>query len=438
MHIGIVKIGSFLPSGGIEEYSRMFCSESLKLGHTTDVISVAIGQNFKKPKQLELLNGLKYTEFNINHIEEFKSRINQYDTIILMNSYVTTLKDIRTQKNKVKVLDECWKFFECYRNANAYKILQNHYGPEKYTARTPYMLEYMLESNKVMGHSDNDRFYQLCKLIRVPFVKIKLFVDFNEFNGDFEKNKSLKYVGRGSSLKGFQHIPKMSQQLCDAGIRIDMHGMTRDMSVYQKLLKFDDVCYLGQHKSDKTTIYAWGQYSKSELTNILSDAMFVFAPTKFNAGEYNNRFEIAQLEAIAHKCVLILNKVHGESCYMPDGTRWIDIPNFAIWFDEKNPEKCAEEIIKLSNDKELRDLYTKNCYDFAKQNFDISAFTEHFNEIFAESKSICEDKKILNETLKKYLKYRHTEVINCLDLLENKVTMRIKQKFFEIKDSWKE
>lgn len=436
MKICIIKIGSFLPSGGIEEYSRMFSTESSKLGHTTDVISVAIGQDFKRPKEKELLNGLKYTEYNINHIDEFKDRINQYDSIVLMNSYVTTLKDIKTKESKIKVLDECWKFFECYRDVNAFKVLQNHYGPEKYTAGTPYMLEYIYASHRVMGHSDNDRFYKLCKIANVPFTKIKLFVDFKEFDSDFKKDKSLKYIGRGSSLKGFQHVPKISQCLYDEGIRIDMHGMTRDMSVYQKLLRFEDVCYLGKPNSDKTTIYAWGLYSKSELTKILSNAMFVFAPTKFKGGEYNNRFEIAQLEAIGHKCVLILNKLHGENCYMPDGTRWIDIPNFAIWFDEKNPKKCAEEIIKLSKDENLRNKYVENCYNFAVSNFDISRFPKHFIDIFSDDveKRECYD-LIPGNVIEKYAKYRHSEVINCLDLLDNKVTMRIKQKYYEIEES---
>lgn len=430
MNICIVKIGSYLPGGGIEEYSRLISHESTKLGHSVDVFSVAIGETFKRPKHKKLLNGLKYVEYNISHIDEFRNDINGYDVMILMNGYVTTLGDIRTQDKKEEILNECYKFFECYRDVNCYKILQNHYGPEKYTVCTPYMIDYILASDKVMGHSENDRFYELTKTLGVPFEKIQLFIDFDDFEKTTNKNKKMKYVGRGSSLKGYQHIPKIADRLYDAGIRIDMHGMTRDMSVYQNLIRLENTCYLGKPNSDKTTIYAWGLYSKDEISDILSDAMFVFAPTKFKQGEYNNRFEIAQLEAIAHGCVLILHKLHGENCYMPDGKRWIDVPEFAIWFDDKDMQPCVDKIIELLNNKELRNKYVENCYNYAKSIYDVKAFEKHFNKMIKREE--IKENKLNEEMLKAYNIHKHNEVVNCLDLLDNRVTKRIKQKFFDI------
>lgn len=253
----IVKIGSFLPVGGIEEYCRMLQCEGKKVDVDFDIYCIDIGGTRKRIKECELMNGAKYTLYNINHIDIFREKLKQYESIILINSYVLTLSDIKTNERKNEILSQCYEFFKCYRDAKAFKVYQNHYGVEIHTKKTPYVVDYLMCSDKIMGQSLNDGFYKLAMATGVPYEKIKLSVDFDE-NQTFEKEKIMTYIGRPASVKGYHHVPKFSKQLAALGIRIEMHGITRDMSSYQHIIKLDNVCYEGDLKNENPDIFAWG------------------------------------------------------------------------------------------------------------------------------------------------------------------------------------
>ena len=100
----IVKIGDFLPVGGIEEYCRIIQKESKKIGIDLDIISIDIGAKKNEIKERELMNGVKYTVYNIHNIDEFRNKLDEYESIILINSYVTTLTDIKTPESKIVYL----------------------------------------------------------------------------------------------------------------------------------------------------------------------------------------------------------------------------------------------------------------------------------------------------------------------------------------------
>lgn len=429
----IVKIGDFLPVGGIEEYCRIIQKESKKIGIDLDIISVDIGANKNEIKERELMNGVKYTVYNIHNIDEFRNKLDEYESIILINSYVTTLTDIKTPESKNSILKECYAFYECYRDAKATnKIYQNHFGIERYTMKTPFAIEYILASDKAMGHSLDDDFYKMVKALGVPFEKIQLFTEFNVDKDKLVKEKTFKYIGRPSTVKGFQYVRRFSKPLAESGIRIEMHGMTRDASSYHNLIKFDNVAYLDEYKNDNPEIFAYGPYSKTEVNDILANAMFAYLPFKTSGKSYGDRFEIAQLEAIANGCVLILRKEQGESCKNKDGVRWIDIPHFAIWFDLKNLDKFVNEVIEISNNDKLRKKYVDTIYNYAIENFDIKNCTKHIEKMFEKvEKSEC---KISNEVFQKYNKYKFKEVINPMSILKGKIEKRVKQSFFEIED----
>lgn len=426
----IIKIGAFLPVGGIEEYCRMLQCEGKKADINFDICCVDIGGTRKKIKECELMNGAKYKLYNINHIDEFRDKINQYDSIIMINSYVMTLSDIKTEERKQKILNECYEFFKCYKEAKAFKIYQNHYGVEVHTTKTPYVVDYLMCSDKIMGQSLNDSFYKLAIATGIPYEKIQLSVDFSG-NQTFEKDKIMTYIGRPASVKGYHHIPKFAKQLASKGIRIEMHGITRDMSSYQNIIKLDNVCYEGDFKNEKPDIFVWGPYKKQDVSKILSKTMFAFLPFKSTNGDvYGDRFEITQMEAIANKCILILHKQQGEGCRTKGNVRWIDIPYFAIWFDENDIDGFIKQVEKVVNDKELQRKYAETIYYYALDKFDMNNFASHIIDIMTpKEKHQCSINKHLLEV---YEKYKFTEAINPLSLTSENIEKRIKNSFYKI------
>lgn len=174
-----------------------------------------------------------------------------------------------------------------------------------------------------------------------------------------------------------------------------------------------------------------GPYNKQDVNKILSKTMFAFLPFKSTNGNvYGDRFEITQMEAIANKCILILHKQQGEGCRTKDNVRWIDIPYFAIWFDEHDIDSFVKQIEKVVNDKELQKKYAETIYNYALDKFDMRNFAPHILDIMTpKEKHKC---IISKHTLETYEKYKFTEAINPLSLTSTNIEKREKNSFYKI------
>lgn len=120
-------------------------------------------------------------------------------------------------------------------------------------------------------------------------------------------------------------------------------------------------------------------YSHADGIAEMQRSMFGYSPRTKLSGSY---LEYSQIEVLQCGRILILHKREGENSYLPDETRWIDIPYFAIWLDEKDYESTAKEIIRVLNDEELQRLYRETPKILLAPTMDKALFKKHLSMIF--------------------------------------------------------
>jgi len=369
---------------------KKFCDLN---GFDTHFYSYAPG---KKKRKLFLNKDANFTfdEFCQYDAEQILDELNKFDLIILLEP-----------PNKTGNKADCELFMDIYEKAKPIKWYQYHDAHMKQTARNRALLEAIAYSDIVSAHDENSEVAQIAKKCGKTFKKIKLFRKFDDMQELFDninRKREVMYIGRFEVWKGPLYMLPIAQKLKENNILPSMIGIDRSPASYHNLLSHELV--------KNGTIDVQGRYNFDYGFERLKNAMFAFTPTHLPNHDYGNRMEYCQLEAISSGCIPILHKDQGENCALSNGTKWIDIPYFAIWLDDKNPEETANKIIEVANSEELQKLYKGTALKFMKQELDFSQFKPYMLDAINSPKTRCSIEKVLktfdwtDEEIEKYRK----------------------------------
>lgn len=243
--------------------------------------------------------------------QELIDKLNEYDIVINYLPVVKLSKDEHRDSLEDFVLN-IWK------DLKAVKVIQQHtafYGPKLITNEfTDKLVEY---SDVVMTRSEQHPFAQYAKSKGKQWFQLKLYYDFDQFESK-EKKTQIVSFGRPIACKKLKPLEEAKTTL----------------EKYMTVIPADGV-------------------TKHEIgLRLFAESKILFCPTLSKEDyEYADQLEYVQMEGLANDCILVLNKRQGENCYH-EGVKWIDIPNFALWFDEKDLEWTWNQIIEIAQDPE--------------------------------------------------------------------------------------
>lgn len=324
----------------------------------------------------------EFDEFCEYDAETVLNELNTFDLIILLEP-----------PTKQGTKFDCKLFMDIYKNAKPKKWYQYHDAQMKQTSRNRGLLEAIAYSDIISAHDENSEVAQISKKLGKSFKRIKLFRKFDDLQSSYDnedRRKEVMYIGRFEIWKGPLYMLLIGKQLRDNNIIPSMIGIDRSPASYFQLLSNEMV--------EDGTIEVEGRYNFDYGFERLKNAMFSFTPTHLPNSDYGNRMEYCQLESISSGCIPIFHKNQGENCKLENGTRWIDIPYFAIWLDNENPEKTVEEIVKVANSKELQKLYKGTALKYMKDELDYSKFLQYIEDVMNTKETRCE----LEDALKAY------------------------------------
>lgn len=334
-----------------------------------------------------------FDEFCEFDADDVLKELNTFDLIVLLEP-----------PTKAGSKHDCNLFMDIYRKATPKKWYQYHDIQMKTTSRNRALLEAIAYSDVVSAHDENSEVGKMTKAAGKTFIPVKLFRNFDDMKELYDNEdrvKEVMYIGRFEIYKGPLLMLTIAEKLKANGILPTMIGVDRSPASYHNLLSHELV--------ENGTLIVGGRYSFDYGFERLKKAMFTFTPMRpFDKNDYANRMEYCQLEGISAGCIPIFHKDQGEMCKFPDGTRWIDIPFFAIWFDPENPDKTADEIIKVANDEKLQKLYKGTALRYMKQQLDCSLFEPYLASIMYSPNARCSVEDVLksfdwtDEEIEKY------------------------------------
>lgn len=339
------------------------------------------------------------------------NELNGYDLIILLEP-----------PTKAGSKFDCNLFMEIYKKATPVKWYQYHDAHMKQTSRNRALLEAIAYSDVISTHDDKSVVAQIAKKCGKEVKKIKLFRKFDDMQDAYNnenRRKEVMYIGRFEIWKGPTYMLKIAEKLRDANIIPSMIGIDRSPASYHNLLSHNLV--------ESGILEVEGRYNFDYGFERLKNTMFSFTPTHLPNSDYGNRMEYCQLESISSGTIPVLHKDQGENCRLSDGTRWIDIPYFAVWFDDKNPDVAIKNIIEISNNEELQKMYKGTALKYMKEELDYRNFLPHIKDVCNSKIARCELKDILKiygwtkEEIEKYdLANEKYFIKHDLELLETK------------------
>lgn len=306
----------------IQEHGKLFNFQIDNFGFYKYAKDGALGNKRHLIKPIEIYNDKT----------KLLDKLNEYDIVIMYfppTKLNTTEQEISTREF----------VFDIWKNIKAVKVVQMHlamYGQK--LKPHPFIHEVIEYCDVTMSRSKHNPVAELGNALGKPWVQLKLFYDFDQFESKEKKNQICSF-GRPVGCKKLKPLEKAKTIL----------------------------------ENYMTVIPADGVMKHKEGLEMFAESKILFCPTLAKAGhEYANQLEYVQMEGLANDCILVLNKLQGEHCYH-EGVRWIDIPNFALWFDEKDLEGTWNKIIEVMQDPEA----TKK-FSLAKNKFREELKIENF------------------------------------------------------------
>jgi len=189
------------------------------------------------------------------------------------------------------------------------------------------------------------------------------FVDFNKFDrnksysSDFEKQNDTKYVlylGGRIKYKGFHEVVGCLKYL-DRQIKIvfaGYYGFNRWLKFYNPIKYY----YLQKMKNSTNSIMVG---LSNNIPSVISNSDIVIFPSN------KPHFARPVIEAFAMGKTVIVSDVEGNSEIVKDGIN-------GLFFKSKSAKDLAVKINYLANNRDIRQMYGDNGYEFACLNFDAS------------------------------------------------------------------
>ena len=368
------------------------CIEDIKKWEAKNKDDITIDvfhYEFKKQK-VKSLKGFEYDyeEIDMNDIESFVENINSnYDVVILMT-------EAKITKTKPASFFRAF-YFDIWKKINVVKIRMQHDATRNAISRAPFNMNISNEADAILTISKTSEYINDIRN-NLPskedrIFKYDLWLDFDMFDKwkeeDIEKDLKMTYLGRYSSVKNPDRILSIAKELQNLGLTIEMYGMDTSIATVKNIL--DKECvrdYVRNRNLEEGFVNVYPKYERLDGLNKMKKSLFGYSFFSYSferdKGFYGNRLEYAQQEIIACGAIPIFDFDWGINCRAKDGRRYIDIPNFAIFYKKDKDSEFIDDVKKVLNDKELQKKYVETSYRILKENYDMNVILEdYFNMV---------------------------------------------------------
>ncbi|UDY80704.1 glycosyltransferase [Geobacillus phage GR1] len=344
-----------------------------------------------KRKKPEYKDGYlhKCTIFSRENIDEIVNEINnKYDLVILINP---------AKPHSGLKKEDVFEFHKMYKRITPVKVQMQHTSFVKAIKETPFCWSYINESDAVYNHS-SESYYMNALVKKLPSKKDRAFPmhlwtnvkKYQNFYKNTVREKNLTYIGRFVLYKGPRRLLDISEAVHKAGIQPVIYGMDTGIGCKQQILSHPNCNNLLQPtlpKNENPIVPTYGRIEREEVLNKFNQSLFACTLFKFKTGIdksfYGDRLEYTMQEAICAGAILVVDKEWAEECKTVDGVRYIDIPNFAIYMDEKNPHDAIQEMKKVAESPELQQLYRDTAFKVLLNEYDNSiVLPKLMNQLF--------------------------------------------------------
>lgn len=265
-----------------------------------------------------------------------------------------------------------------------------------------HLLDVVREVDVVMTHSVNGSLGRLAakSSVATPVVSVGLGFDFDSHRArwwrpvDETDDWGVRWVGRTTRWKGVQDVLDFHEShLRPAGYKTmlegleasinwviacyyDEHGRSQPRDVILKFRawpgqKIDkDIRHGSEERGDAAYLYP--PYVNEECMARLSRTAFGSDLYHLPAAQYGSSIENCHAEVVASGCVPIFHKhfgdnvvhrVTGDPCSQSDRSG-------TIWLDDHNRDACLETMLRLSQDRVMRDEHREMAFEFWRSHAD--------------------------------------------------------------------
>ena len=348
-----------------------------------------------KRKKPEYKDGYKHehTIFNKSMIEEISEEINsKYDLVILINP--------AKPHSGLKPIDVL-AFHKLYLSLTPVKIQIQLTSFVKAINETPFCWSYINHSDAVFNWS-TDSWYMNSMVKKLPSKKDRALpvhmwmniLDYKDFSKNEERDLNLTYVGRFVLYKGPKRLLNISEAVNSNGIKPVIYGMDPSIGCKKMMLDHPNCNNLLNPKAPRNEnpiVDTYGRIEREEVLNIFNKSLFACTLFKYKSeidkSFYGDRLEYTMIEAIMAGSILVVDKEWAETCKTIDGTKYIDIPNFAIYMDESYPGDAIQKMKEVAADPELQRKYRETAFNTIVKEYDSSiAIPKWLNALFSITK----------------------------------------------------
>lgn len=369
MKIAVLKFGKEKMGGhsAVLVETKYYCDNN---NHELKCFSYTVGETKRKLWKYKAADDFVFDNFCKDDKNDIIDELEKYDVLIMLEP-----------PTKAGTKEDARIYLDIYKSVQKpVKWLMSCNIKLGFIKRTREILETLAESDIVSTHVKGADWKLIADKVGKKTIKTPLFKRIDEFK-DYYNNENREnlvlYAGRYENYKGPQHMPLISKQLTESGIKCKMIGIDRSPASFHGLLQSPEVL--------EGRIEVKPPYVLSEGYEEMSKATFLFSP--MNADHCSDFLEFSQVEGIICGCIPIFHKNTKNFSY--NGVKFGDIKNFAIWFDETNPQPCIDEIKRVAANKELQKEYKSTAIKVIEKMFSMDNFTNALKEVINTPKNRC-------------------------------------------------
>ena len=328
-----------------------------------------------------------FIHFSKSDIDELFERLKSYDFVCF----------VQTPHQSEYKKEQRQEILERFKSLKAIKGLQAHIWPEPPFAFVTNLFDYIAASDVLITREDDPEVPTtvIGKKLGKTIIPLTLYSDLDKFvDHSIDKKMKLLYRGRFDSHKRPFFLGNLSYHLKELipEMEYELMGIDATIGAFARIHSKEWADTYRFPERDGGWVKVSKPFAHSDGIKEMQRSMFGYSPRTKLSGSY---LEYAQIEVLQTGGILVLSKKEGENSYLPDGTRWIDIPHFAIWLDEEDLEQTAKDIVKVANDPELQQLYRSVPKDILASTMDEAIFKKHLDEILNAPKTDDEVADIL-------------------------------------------
>lgn len=362
--------------------------------------------------------------FNMKNIKETAKYINDnYDIVMFMN-YPGNKHDHDYSKAFY------YELFE--KIQNPIKVFYEHDIHKGQIDKTSYLVPMLVNSDLVF-HFDTDTWFSKTidelefKKIGDRLNKYTLWMNFDEL--DKWRNKYLNKkkpgivsVTRWSSLKNIRRSIDIMAEAQKLRPKWDshVHGVERSIGAKFDIIDYERAMYVNtngrKENEEQGEVCVYGPVTRNEGLDLVSSHMFSssFFSLPKAPQNYGNRMEYTQIEIVGVGTIPIFDKHWAENNSLNDGRRYIDVPYSAIYTDGTNTREVAENLIEISEDKDLKEKYLETSYNLVKNEFNADIVIPKAIDFILFKGKIKEQKSVY-EICDEYVNHEFAEEIKKLE-----------------------